>query len=78
MRTTFSKYLLSSNTTFEIVITIEIRRCGMSANETTLHPSHNALEVNINHTSSKYGTQPGVLAHIEHQAIKGHTMTSIT
>ena len=47
----------------------------MSANETTLHPSHNVLKVN--NYRSKYGHQHGALAHTEQQAIKAPAKKTI-
>ena len=48
---------------------IDIRRCGMSANETTL--SSKSQFVKVNHYKSKSGLQQGSLAHTKQQAIKG-------
>ena len=54
---------------------IDIGRCGVSANETTLHPNNNFKKVN--HYRSMYGLQHGALAHTEQQAIKGPKITSV-
>ena len=54
---------------------IYIRKCGMSAGDTTLHPSHNVWKVN--YYMSKYTLQQGSLAHTEQQAIKDPKMTSV-
>ena len=45
-----------------MILQIDIGRCGMSANETTLHQSHN-LKIKVNRYRSKYGLQHGTLAH---------------
>ena len=47
----------------------------MSANETTLHASHNLKKVN--HYRPKYGRQHEALAHTEQQAIKGPKITFV-
>ena len=57
------------------VVLIDIGRCGVSANETTLHPNNNFKKVN--HYRSMYGFQHGVFAHTEQQAIKGPKITSV-
>ena len=54
---------------------IDIGRCGVSANETTLHPNNNLKKVN--HYRLMYGLQHGALAHTEQQAIKGPKITSV-
>ena len=54
---------------------IDIGRCGVSANETTLHPNNNFKKVN--HYRSMYGLQHGALVHTEQQAIKGPKITSV-
>ena len=46
-----------------IVELIDIGRCGMSANETTLNPNNNLKKVN--HYRLMYGLQHGALAHTE-------------
>ena len=48
---------------------IDIGRCGVSANETTLHP--NKFFKKVNHYRSMYCLQNGAFAHTEQQAIKG-------
>ena len=45
-----------------------MRRCGMSANETTLHPSRN---LKVNHYRSKCSLQLRALAQPEQQARNG-------
>ena len=55
---------------------IDIGRCCVSANETTLHPNNN-LKKNVNHYRSMYYLQHGALAHTEQQAIKGPNITSV-
>ena len=55
---------------------IDIGRCGMSANETTLHPSHQIVNLKVNYYRWKYGLQHKALAYTEQQAtfcIKGPT-----
>ena len=42
-------------------VNIKIRRCGMSANETTLHPSHNVVKVS--NYRLQYDLQCRALAH---------------
>ena len=54
---------------------LDIGRCGVSANETTLHPNNNFKKVN--HNRSMYGLQHGALAHTEQQSIKGPEITSV-
>ena len=54
---------------------IDKGRCGVSANEKTLHPNNNLKKVN--HYRSMYGLQHGALAHTEQQAIKGPKITII-
>ena len=54
---------------------IDIGRCGVSANETTLHPNNNLKK--LNHYRSMYGLQHGALAHTKQQAIKGPKITSV-
>ena len=51
------------------------RRCGVSANETTLHPNNNLKKVN--HYRSVYGLQHAALAYTEQLPIKGPTITSV-
>ena len=54
---------------------VDIRRCGMNVNETTL--SSKSQFVKLKHYRSKYGFQHGALAHTEQQAIKDQKMTSL-
>ena len=54
---------------------IDIVRCGVSANEATLHPNNNFKKVN--HYRSMYALQHGALAHTQQQAIKGPKITSV-
>ena len=56
-------------------IVLDIGRCGVSANETTLDPNNNFKKVK--HYRSMYGLQHGALAHTEQHAIKGLKITSV-
>ena len=56
-------------------MSIDIGRCGVSANETTLHLNNNLKKVN--HYRSIYGLQHRALAHTEQQAKKGPKKTSV-
>ena len=56
-------------------MSIDIGRCGVSANETTLHPNNKFIKVN--HYRSMYGFQHRALTHIEQKAIKGPKITSV-
>ena len=72
--TTLLSYVLNIKSTS--YVNIDIGRCGVSANETTLHPNNNLKKVN--HYRSMYGLQHGALVHTEQQAIKGPKITSVT
>ena len=57
-----------------IFYSLKIRRCGMSSNETTVHPSHNVLRVN--HYRSKYDLQHGACGSPRTKSYKGHDNTT--
>ena len=71
----FDLLLIYFHSFIHIVILIDIGRCGVSANKTTLHPNNNLRKVN--HYRSMYGLQHGTLAQTEQQAIKGPKITSV-
>ena len=64
----FCSVTIYQDISFITSVYIDIGRCGVSANETTLHPNNNLRKVN--HYRSMYGLQHRALAHIEKQANK--------